>query len=578
MTDQTLSVHAQTQNFQSPEFVPETPNSITPMATESPADTKPPDKPPDKAVTWKDIVAGKSGASRPVLSEEFLCGKITIQYPEGEEGDPIISIAPEVVAVLADVWKSAVIVKPLGKFIPYTVMESKLQSLWKPSNKMTILDLANGYYVVRFDSQHDHANVMTGGPWMVFGHYLVLKAWYPTFDPEKDLISSTPAWVRISNLPFFLYEEGVLRNIARGIGEVIRVDTRTLYSDRGRYARVCVMVDLTKPLKGKIRVKAGDLDGSYLLDYEGLELICHKCGRYGHLIDSCPTAPKAEVKAKSPSKPDAGDGKTQGQRTIPGYEGSSDGSSGSKELKTWMNASARKRAARAKRRAAERLQAAEDNGSGSRSQSGRTSGNQGKPTKNGADKGKQKQEEKVDKNLAGSQGNILQALPSTASLSFPAGPFQKPDKEKEAKTIKKVWRQRKKAADTALGEDNKDSRNGPVKRRRNESNQPNRESPSSSNSETEVLPTSSCEANGPCIAGPLNQPTQPGPHDDLDQSSKDGEAHEDVMVEASDHLEEGHDLSSDAIMELNQTDAQAPEQGTAKQLAPASDPDPGDQS
>ncbi|KAL8160794.1 LOW QUALITY PROTEIN: hypothetical protein V2J09_012283 [Rumex salicifolius] len=43
-------------------------------------------------------------------------------------------------------------------------------------------------------------------------------------------------------------------------------------------------VDLTKPLKGTIRIEGV----KYFLDYEGLNLICHKCGRYGHVITQCP--------------------------------------------------------------------------------------------------------------------------------------------------------------------------------------------------------------------------------------------------------------------------------------------------
>ncbi|KAI9116994.1 hypothetical protein K1719_011993 [Acacia pycnantha] len=67
-------------------------------------------------------------------------------------------------------------------------------------------------------------------------------------------------------------------------GEVIRVDYNTDSSDRGKFARIAVSLDLTKPLTSKILV-----DGELIyVEYEGLPTICFHCGRYGHLQGTCP--------------------------------------------------------------------------------------------------------------------------------------------------------------------------------------------------------------------------------------------------------------------------------------------------
>lgn len=63
----------------------------------------------------------------------------------------------------------------------------------------------------------------------------------------------------------------------------IRVDQNTLWVERGKFARVCVEIDLTKPVVGKIW-----LNGHwYQVQYEGLHLICASCGCYGHLARNC---------------------------------------------------------------------------------------------------------------------------------------------------------------------------------------------------------------------------------------------------------------------------------------------------
>ena len=73
--------------------------------------------------------------------------------------------------------------------------------------------------------------------------------------------------------------------MASAIGRPIKVDTNTLKVERGKFARVCVEVDLTMPVVGKIWVNSH----WYKVQYEGLHLICTSCGCYGHLGRNCTT-------------------------------------------------------------------------------------------------------------------------------------------------------------------------------------------------------------------------------------------------------------------------------------------------
>ncbi|CAN1749507.1 hypothetical protein LINPERHAP1_LOCUS3734, partial [Linum perenne] len=52
---------------------------------------------------------------------------------------------------------------------------------------------------------------------------------------------------------------------------------------RGNYARICVEVDLSKPLLSKYRLRRR----VRRIDYEGLHTVCYSCGCYGHSQDSC---------------------------------------------------------------------------------------------------------------------------------------------------------------------------------------------------------------------------------------------------------------------------------------------------
>ena len=64
---------------------------------------------------------------------------------------------------------------------------------------------------------------------------------------------------------------------------MLKVDKNTLNRTKGRFARVCVKLDLNKPLLPSIMINGVEKK----IEYEGLHLICFKCGKYGHDNEHC---------------------------------------------------------------------------------------------------------------------------------------------------------------------------------------------------------------------------------------------------------------------------------------------------
>lgn len=80
------------------------------------------------------------------------------------------------------------------------------------------------------------------------------------------------------------YSKQWLKQAGNRIGHTLRVDEMTLVEVRVKFARVCVEVDLIKPLKAGYRMK-----GNFLkLPYEALHKICFNCDKYGHRCSTCP--------------------------------------------------------------------------------------------------------------------------------------------------------------------------------------------------------------------------------------------------------------------------------------------------
>lgn len=75
-----------------------------------------------------------------------------------------------------------------------------------------------------------------------------MRVWEPNFKPSSANVSTVALWVRLPELPIEYYDKEALTDIGRAIGSVLRVDSNTAREARGRYARICVQVDLGKPL------------------------------------------------------------------------------------------------------------------------------------------------------------------------------------------------------------------------------------------------------------------------------------------------------------------------------------------
>ncbi|KAI9117729.1 hypothetical protein K1719_011144 [Acacia pycnantha] len=129
----------------------------------------------------------------------------------------------------------------------------------------------------------DYMEALVGGPWVIADAYLNVARWRPEFNPKNERIESVVAWVRLPDLPAPLFDKKFLLNLGNSIGKAIRLDIHTAQRARGKFVRMCVELDLTKPL-----VPAFNVEGQILsVEYESLGSLCSKCGRVGHNQKNC---------------------------------------------------------------------------------------------------------------------------------------------------------------------------------------------------------------------------------------------------------------------------------------------------
>ncbi|XP_021293381.1 uncharacterized protein LOC110423492 [Herrania umbratica] len=127
--------------------------------------------------------------------------------------------------------------------------------LWSLKGEFQAMDLDNGYYCFKYSNKSDYDYVLSEGTWIIVDHYLTIRRWIPGFRYDEAFIDSVAAWIRLLRLPLEFYDEDVLSRIANKLGRTLKVDRTTFYAIKGKFERLCVELDLTKPLVVKIYIK-----------------------------------------------------------------------------------------------------------------------------------------------------------------------------------------------------------------------------------------------------------------------------------------------------------------------------------
>lgn len=200
----------------------------------------------DSLVSYEEICAANPTLVYSTM-EDPATG-IQVQVPE-------VFIPTEIHERLCAPWRNSIIIKLLGKSISFFTLQARLHKEWKTTKDFDIIDVGLGYYVVRFYSEADCQQVLTSGPYKIFDHYLTVQPWEPNFQPARAKIIKTAVWIHLESAPMEQFTGPILKFLASTLGKPIKIDYTTMLATRGRFARVCVELDLSKTLPVCIKLR-----------------------------------------------------------------------------------------------------------------------------------------------------------------------------------------------------------------------------------------------------------------------------------------------------------------------------------
>lgn len=248
---------------------------------------------------------------------------------------PVIRFPKPLKARIRSAWRNALIVKLVGYSYGFESMVIRLREKWHTVEFDTMY-LGEGFFVCNFESQVECRRVLTGGPYFMGSHFLHVQKWRPNFRADFEQIKSMVVWVRFPNVSSEYFDEEAICLIAKEIGKPIKLDEVTAFASRGRFARVCVEIDLGKPLLTRVQINRKFV----YIEYEGLPTICYSCGRVGHTKDACiHTIQRVNQNEKQPSP--VGEGMQEDGMAVDGGAQAEQADPTPPEFGPWMQVSRR---------------------------------------------------------------------------------------------------------------------------------------------------------------------------------------------------------------------------------------------
>lgn len=183
--------------------------------------------------------------------------------------------------------------------VDFPAMQQTLAALWKPGMGVYIKELETNLFLFQFYHEVDVSRVMEGCPWSFNRRALIMRRLKEGENPHNVELNIMELWVQVYDLKVGFMTERIIKEVGNNIGGFVVSCPSNFRSVWREYFRVRVAIDVTKPLKRRMKIKKADNDWYWInFKYENLPMFCFICGILGHSEKFCSKlfdTPEAEI-------------------------------------------------------------------------------------------------------------------------------------------------------------------------------------------------------------------------------------------------------------------------------------------
>jgi hypothetical protein len=172
-------------------------------------------------------------------------------------------------------------------FVGKDVIKRSLIKGWRLSEQVAFKVLGDNLFLLEFEKEEDKIRVFKGRPWFFEESIFAIEDFDGLSSPAEVVFEKVAFWVRMLNLPLACMGKEVGLQIGATMGEVEEVDTDEDGVGWGKFLRVRIRLDVTKPLARGRMIRLLGKQVLITFQYEKLPWYCLDCGRISHGNGGC---------------------------------------------------------------------------------------------------------------------------------------------------------------------------------------------------------------------------------------------------------------------------------------------------
>lgn len=166
----------------------------------------------------------------------------------------------------------------------YALLEV-MKKAWKSKHGIEAREWSHNLFLFRFKDAKEVKWVINNQPWHFEGELFLIRPLEGNEQPSTLQILEAQLWVRVYDAPVSCMNPNVASALAKKLGALVTLDqSLDLF---GKFLRMKINVDISKPLKRGMSVLVGGVKLWLPIKYEGLPIFCYNCGMIGHTLKLC---------------------------------------------------------------------------------------------------------------------------------------------------------------------------------------------------------------------------------------------------------------------------------------------------